>query len=160
MDWIVHLLVPWIGAKILQIRYSGFSDRRIALVMLGAVLPDVGAVGYLFQWAGFNYGGALLPFHTLIGSVLVAALASMVFARKAQAFSFLAIGFASHYALDSLLMHASGGMVLLFPFSWDSGFQFEIVPTNSWVPVIITVAAAVLLFAALRVKNRAKRRNA
>jgi hypothetical protein len=154
MDWIVHLLVPWIGGKLVQIRYPQLADRYIALLMLGAVLPDIGAVGYLLQWLGLNYGNILLPFHTLVGSTLVAALISLLFARRAQVFPLLVIGFATHYALDSLLVHAGGGMVLFFPFSWEFGFQLGLVPTNSWVPAIITVAAAALLFVSLRLKNR------
>jgi len=154
MDWLVHLLVPWIGGKLAQIRYHELSDSYIALLMLGAVLPDIGAVGYLLQWMGINHGDILLPFHTLVGSALVAALVSLLFERRVRAFSLLVTGFLTHYALDSLLAHAGGGMALLFPFSWEFGFQFGLVPTSSWVPVIVTATAATLLFVSLRLKKR------
>ncbi len=156
MDWIVHLLVPWMGAKLLQARYARLDDRRIALVMLGVVLPDVNAVGYLLQWLGVDFGAALLPLHTPVGSILIAGLVSLLFASRARAFALLTAGFVSHYVLDSLLAHAGGGMVLLFPFSWDFGFQFGLVPTSSWIPVFVTVAAAALVFAALRLKRQTK----
>lgn len=153
MDWLVHVLVPWIGCKLIQLRYIKLMNRDIALVMLGAVLPDIIAVGYLLQAMGVNYGGSLLPFHTLIGSVLVAAIISLLFSKKTRVFYLLAAGFVSHYALDSLLLHAGGGMVLLFPFNWTWGFQLGLVPSDSWVPTIVVLFIAISLFTVLRLKK-------
>ena len=153
MDWIVHLLVPWIGAKILQVRCTEMADRQIALVMLGAVLPDINAIGYLLQWTGINYGGFLLPFHTPIGSLLVAAIISLMFTKRKQALSILGIGIATHYALDSLLLHVGGGMVLLFPFNWIWDYQLGLFSSNNWVPFIVTAMVAVMLLATLQKKR-------
>jgi len=149
-DWIVHVVAPWIACRLLQLRYIKLENRDIALVMLGAVLPDVAAVGYLLQWMGVDYGGALLPFHTPVGSALVAAAISLAFPKWKRAFFLLVIGFATHFAFDSLLLHADGGMVLLFPFNWTWGFQLGVFPSGGFIPPMVTVAVGILLLIMLK----------
>ena len=155
-DLLVHVLAPWIGCKLFQLRFHKLMERDIALVMLGSVLPDLVALGYLLQALGIDAGGFLMPFHTPIGSALVAAMISLMFSKRMRAFCLLAFGVATHYALDSLLLHANGGMVLLFPFDWRWGFQLGIIPSDSWIPAIITVVAAALLIVALKLRKRRK----
>lgn len=155
-DVLAHVLAPWIGCKLFQLRFHKLMGRDIALVMLGSVLPDLVAIGYLLQALRIDAGGFLMPFHTPIGSALVVAMISLVVSRRMRAFCLLTLGAATHYALDSLLLHANGGMVLLFPFDWRWGFQLGLIPSDSWIPAIITVVAAASLLAALELKKRRK----
>ncbi len=156
VDWITHLLVPWIGSKIFQLRSTKLRDRDMALIMLGAVIPDIVAINYLLPLLGIDASGFLLPFHTPFGSLVVAAIASFLFSRRSRAFGLAAVGVACHFALDALLLHAGGGMVLLFPFSWIWGFQLGLIPSDSWIPTMLTIAAALLLYAVLKMRERAK----
>lgn len=153
VDWIAHLLASWIGSKLSQLRFPKLRNRDIALVMLGAVLPDIIAINYLIAWLGVNTGGLLLPFHTPVGSVLVAATISLMFSKRKIAIHLMTIGIATHFALDSLLLHVSGGMVLLFPFNWTWGFQLNLISSDSWIPAIASVVVATLLLIVLKIKN-------
>ena len=68
----------------------------------------------------------------------------------------LALGVASHFALDALLAHVTGGMALLFPFNWTLDFQLDLLPSESWIPTLVSVVAASLLFMALKLRPQAK----
>ncbi len=153
-DWIAHILVAWICSKLFQMRFKKISDKQIILVMVGAVLPDIVAVNYLTSWIGINASGFLLPFHTPVGSMIVAAIVSLMFSKNSRALYLMIAGIATHFALDALLLHAGGGMVLLFPFSWTWGFQLNFIPSDSWIPVTIGVLAAALILTALKLKNK------
>jgi len=149
VDWIAHVLTPWIGCKLLQLKLRKLMDREIALVMLGAILPDIVALNYLLQALGIGAERFIMPFHTPVGAALVAAMISLMFPKWKRAFFLLTVGFATHFALDSLLLHADGGMALLFPFNWRWGFQLGLIPPDSWIPAIITIIIAACLLSAL-----------
>ena len=156
VDWITHLLIPWVSLTLIQLRSPRITNRDITIVMLGAVIPDIFAIAYLLSWLGVDASAFLLPFHTPVGSLVVAAVASFLFSRKSRIFSLLAVGIASHFALDALLMHVAGGMALLFPFNWTIGFQLGLVPSDSWIPTLASIVAASLLFLAIKLRPRAK----
>ena len=156
VDWITHLLVPWVGLTLIQLRSPRLTNRDIAVAMLGAVIPDIFAIAYLLPFLGIDAGAFLLPFHTPIGSLIVAATVSFLFSKRLRIFSLLTIGVASHFALDALLLHAAGGMALLFPFNWTLGFQLGLFPSDSWIPTLASVLGASLLFIGLKLKGRKK----
>ncbi|MFN4133675.1 MAG: hypothetical protein ACK4GQ_04845, partial [Candidatus Hadarchaeales archaeon] len=60
-DWIAHLLVAWSAGRLLQVKKS-ILKPEIAILMLGAVVPDISAINYLLSWAGIDAEGLLLPF--------------------------------------------------------------------------------------------------
>ncbi|MEM3401718.1 MAG: metal-dependent hydrolase [Candidatus Hadarchaeales archaeon] len=148
-DWIAHLLVAWSAGRLLEVRKS-ISKSEIVVLMFGAVLPDIVAINYLLSWMGVDPGGLLLPFHTIAGALVVSALVSLLFMKSLRKFYLLAAGVMSHFALDSLLLHAGGGMVLLFPFSWMSGFQFGVVSPDSWIPALCSIFIAAVIFFSTR----------
>ena len=59
-------------------------------------------------------------------------------------FLLFAFGMATHYALDVLLIHVSGGIVLLYPLSWET-WQLQFVRPDNWLGTTMLVAAAILV---------------
>jgi hypothetical protein len=118
----------------------------MAVLLLGSLLPDLYALAYFLEIFGID-AGFMAPFHTLLGSTLVAVLLSLMFPKKSKSFILLELGVLAHFGMDSLLLHVAGGMVLLFPFSWAHGYQFGIFPPDSWLPLVIalTIALPVLI---------------
>ena len=151
-DWIAHLLLPWVVLKLWQLRSPKMSNGLIAVSMAGAILPDIFALAYPLSLLGIDAGAFLLPFHTPVGSLLVAAAASFLFKDKSKIFPMLVLGIASHFMLDALLAHVAGGMALLFPFNWTFGFQLGLLPSDSWIPALVGVVLATTLFVVLKLK--------
>ena len=59
-------------------------------------------------------------------------------------FLLFAFGMATHYALDVLLIHVSGGLALLWPLSWQI-WALQLVRPDNWLGTTILVAAALLV---------------
>lgn len=57
---------------------------------------------------------------------------------------------AAHYALDVLLIHVSGGLVLLYPLSWGV-WALQLVRPDNWLGTTILVAAALFAYGVLKV---------
>jgi len=55
----------------------------------------------------------------------------------------------THYALDVLSVHVTGGLVLLWPLSWSTR-QLGLVRPDNWLGTTILVAAAALVWFVLR----------
>jgi len=153
-DLLAHVLAPWICCKISQLRSGKPEGKDVALVMLGSFLPDVLSLSYFLGPLETHAWRFLMPFHTPFGSIVLAAMISLMFPKGARAFGLLILGVASHFALDALLLHAGGGMLLLFPFSWSWGFQLGFLQSDSWIPAIVTVVIAVSLFLASKLNLR------
>lgn len=60
--------------------------------------------------------------------------------------------FASHFVLDLLLGHVSGGMLMLFPFSWQ-GYQLGLIQSDNYWITLVLVVMAVILFIFTREKE-------
>ena len=59
-------------------------------------------------------------------------------------FALFVLGFTTHFLLDLLLGHVSGGMRLLFPVSWAE-YQLGLIHAdNSWVALILLGLAALV----------------
>jgi hypothetical protein len=101
----------------------------------------------------------ITPLHTPVGSVLSAALFSLLFEeiKRKLIFSLLILGASTHFALDFLLMHVSGGMLLLFPFSWR-GWQLRVIQCDNYYVVLIALLLACTLYFILKYRE-AKRSN-
>jgi hypothetical protein len=70
-------------------------------------------------------------------------------------FALFVLGFITHLALDLLLGHVSGGMLLLFPVSWAE-YQLGLIHSdNSGVALILLCAAALVYM--LQTRSRASR---
>ncbi len=138
-DWLTHTLVGWITGKSIKI--------EVGLVVIGSLIPDIAKIGTIFQcWLGINLSHLLEPIHTPVGAFLVAGIAALFFDDIKKAFMALSIGVITHFILDYLLIHSSGGtMKLLFPFSW-SEWQYGLVRSENYWVTIITVFVAVFIY--------------
>jgi len=146
-DWLAHILVAYILCSILRIKFKVFSKENTAIVMVGALIPDIVKVGLIFDSLGMDVWDFIAPFHTPVGSILSAALFSLLFefeARK-RIFSLLILGASTHLALDFLLMHVSGGMLLLFPFSWGK-WQLGVIQCDNYYVALIALLLACVIY--------------
>ncbi len=146
-DLLVHVLVPWCALKLFQLRFGRPSNGVIALVLLGAVFPDLAALQYLGGrvW-GYHVADLVLPLHTLVGAALVAGVGALWFTDSFRAWCWIMLGVCSHFALDSLLVHAAGGMVLLFPVVWVWDFQLGLLKSTDWALPVVTGGASFLIW--------------
>ena len=49
-DWLAHILVAYILCCILGIKFKVFNKENTAIVMVGALIPDIVKVGLLFDF--------------------------------------------------------------------------------------------------------------
>jgi len=144
-DLLVHILLPWLGLKLVQAIMGKPNDRTIVLVLVGAVLPDVVSINYVTESLGHDVSNIVLPLHTPVGSILFAAVLSLFFTQSSKAFKWMVVGSFTHFALDSLIVHAAGGMVLLFPVAWVWDFQMGVLRSTDW-GLPLAVVALFLVF--------------
>jgi hypothetical protein len=143
-DWLAHVLFAYVLCSVLVTKFKLFTKPNTALVMVGALIPDLVKVKLGFDLLGIAVDDFLAPLHTPIGSLLSAALMSLLFTEVLMVFALFALGFTTHFALDLLLGHVSGGMLLLFPVSWEE-YQLGLIHAdNSWVALILLGTAALV----------------
>jgi hypothetical protein len=159
-DLLVHVLIPWLCLKLVQLRMGKPSDHVIILAMLGAVLPDLCYVNCLALQFGHNISDVVLPFHTPVGACVLAGLISLLFPAPSRVLKWLGFGVLTHFVLDSLLLHAAGGMVLLFPVAWIWGFQAGIMRSTDWPLFLVTIvlSLALVLFSMWKRRDTSSRR--
>jgi hypothetical protein len=140
-------------------KIQGFQQREYSNRLIGALIPDIVKVGLIFDFLGMDVGDFIAPFHTPVGSVLSAALFSLLFEfeERKRIFYLLIFGASTHFALDFLLMHVSGGMLLLFPFSWH-GWQLGVIQCDNYYVALIALLLACTLYFILKYRE-AKRSN-
>lgn len=144
-DWLAHVLFAYVLCKILRIKFRQFNNENTAIVMVGSLIPDVVKIGLIFDLFGIYVWDFIYPLHTPIGSLLVAGLISLLFYESTVVFLLLVLGFITHYMLDFLMGHVSGGMLLLFPFSWD-GYQLGLVQCDDYRITLVLVVLAVIIY--------------
>jgi hypothetical protein len=142
-DWLAHILFAWILCRVSGIKFRIFNRENTAIVMVGALIPDIVKVGLIFDLMNIEIWDFIAPLHTPVGSLLSAALISLLF-YDLTVFLLLTSGFTTHYMLDMLLGHVSGGMLMLFPFSWEE-YQLGLIQSdNYWITLVVLVLAAVV----------------
>ena len=144
-DWLAHVLFAYALSKVLEIRFNSFRKEYTAIVVAGSLVPDVVKVGLIFGWFGVNIRDFIAALHTPVCSLLVAGLVSLLFYESAAVFLLLVLGFTTHYALDFLMGHVSGGMLLLFPFSWE-GYQLGLIQVDNYMVALVVVILAILVY--------------
>ena len=136
-DWLAHVLFAYVLCSVLGTKFNHFTKANTALVMAGALIPDLVKVKLGFDLLGIDVRPFLEPLHTPIGSLLSAALIALLFIEAVVVFSLFVLGFTTHFALDLLLGHVSGGMLLLFPVSWAE-YQLGVIHSdNPWVALVL-----------------------
>jgi hypothetical protein len=146
-EWLTHVLFAYILCSILGmgLKIKLFSIENTAIVLIGALLPDLVKVGLGFELMGVEVWDFIAPLHTPVGSLLVAALISLLFYETVMVFSLLIVGFVTHYLLDLLLGTVSGGgMHLLFPFSWHE-YQLGLIQCDDYRILLIMVSVALII---------------
>ena len=123
-DLLTHVLVGYSIGTLLSVRYKRVRPAQVTLVMIGALSPDLRKIAPVIPTGPLEVvtGGPIswTPLHTLGGSVLVVLLGSLLVAPeyRRQAIALIAIGAASHHALDIALLTATGeSYAVFFPVS-------------------------------------------
>lgn len=116
---LVHLVAGLIIAKILNL-------KRKSILLFGSFMPDIKIFFYpvIIIISGLSDANAfILPFSSLIGSLLLALFFSSLFSREefAKVFGMLMIGATTHIVLDMLMFPLYGieHYLPFYPFSWE-----------------------------------------
>ncbi|WP_254763682.1 metal-dependent hydrolase [Natrinema marinum] len=162
-DLLTHVLIGYSIGTVLSFRYGRLGPEQVSLVMAGALSPDLVKVRLLFP-ARFVEAIVGLPFswaplHTLGGTVLVVSLGALLVAPeyRRQAVALIAVGAASHHALDIALLTAAGeSYAVFYPISSYRLPSLDLyLSTDRW-PAIVSGALAAALWAARRYGATAK----
>ena len=136
-DWFTHSLIGWITGKT--------TKQDIALLVVGALIPDLVKISLAFTLFGLNHHQLFEPLHTPIGALLVAGIIALFFNDIRKAFIPLVIGVSTHFILDFFLVNVSGGMKLLFPVSWE-GWQVYLIRSDDYRMTIVAGLDALLVY--------------
>jgi len=137
-DWLTHSLVGWITGKTTKL--------EVSLIVIGALVPDISKIALVFKWI-FNkdFLSLFYPIHTPLGALLIIGFLSLFFLDYKKTLLLLGMGVATHFILDFLLMNTSGGMILLFPFSWEQ-WQLQLIRSDDYLVTIAAVIAAFFVY--------------
>lgn len=144
-DWVTHIVVAWTLCRILSFKYNEFDAANTMIVITGALIPDFSKIIMVLKVFGMDLSEYLSVIHIPTGSVIVAGMLSMLFPDKKKTFLFLGLGIVTHYSLDMILEHVSGGIYLLFPFSWFQ-WQFEITNSSDYWLTLLSLCVAGIIY--------------
>lgn len=113
-DLLTHVLAAHVIGRPFRSAYG------LVLMYTGTMLPDLLSrpfyilFPYTHEWT--------IPFHTPVGSILVAWFCSTFMQPdlRRSTFLYLTAGSGLHYLLDTFQMHLGDGNFWLFPFSWKA----------------------------------------
>jgi hypothetical protein len=152
-DWLTHILVVWSLCTILGFRYKEFTSENTAIAMLGALLPDTVKIAIPLQFlSGYDLSVLVATLHTPLGSMLLAAMLCLLFKDKKTIFLFLFLGILTHFALDLLMSYYSGGIYLIYPFSWTQ-WQIGLISTVDYKISLLAVVISVYVYLVARIRN-------
>ncbi|SEP69346.1 metal-dependent hydrolase [Natrinema salaciae] len=122
-DLLSHVLLAYAGCTVAG-WYRPIPSRWTAVVMIGAILPDLNR-GTLLVGNGTLEAALGMPFDldglaTLGGAIVLAGIGAMVVAdRHRRAFVALLAGALSHLLVDAVKAYADGAAGMwLYPFAW------------------------------------------
>ena len=144
-DWVTHIVVAWTLCRILSFKFKEFNSANTLIVITGALIPDISKVVLGLRLFGFDASDYFATIHLPTGSFIVAGIVSLLFPEKKKAFLFLGLGILTHYILDIILEHVSGGIYLLFPFSWWQ-WQLEITSSSDYWITFLALSIAGLVY--------------
>ncbi|MBN1281151.1 MAG: metal-dependent hydrolase [Candidatus Thermoplasmatota archaeon] len=137
-DLFTHSLIGWITGKT--------TRTQVEFVVIGALIPDIFKIALVTKFFGVNLDYFFYPIHTPIGAVLIAGLLALFFEKAKLIFILLSIGIATHFVLDLLLLKVSGGgMILLFPLSWQQ-WQLNLLRSDDYRMTLVAFIAAVVVY--------------
>jgi len=131
-DWITHTTIGWIAGKVIKM--------EVGLVVLGSILPDLVKINHIALWFGMDLYSLFNPFHTPVGSLLVAGILALFFVDSIKVFLALSIGITTHFLLDFFLIGLTKGIQFLFPFSWER-WRFNEIMIDYRITALAIIAA-------------------
>lgn len=151
-DLYTHVLIGYMIAVVISWRYEWLDYPFVAVVMAGAILPDLNriellvpavaieaALGIPFSWT---------PLHRAGGTLLIVCLGALLATKQYRraVFALLFVGAASHYLLDFWLYKPSGvSGALLWPFvTYGFGIDGFYLSSDRWPAIVVTIAAIVI----------------
>ncbi len=153
-DLLTHVLAAYVLATLLSFRYEWITPQYVTAAMVGAVVPDLAKISLLVP--SYQVGSALgVPFdwfaiHTIGGSLVVIALCALLTgaSHRRRVFLLLALGAASHHALDALLITSTGYSYAIF---WPVSTYHPPSPglflsTDRWPAAVSGAAAATVWY--------------
>jgi hypothetical protein len=144
-DWVTHILVAWTLCRILRFKFDEFNSANTMLVITGGLIPDLAKIVLGLKFIGIDAYDYLATLHIPSGSFIVAGIISLLFPEKKKAFLFLGLGVLTHYCLDIILEHVSGGIYLLYPFSWWQ-WQLEITNSSDYLITLLALCIASIVY--------------
>lgn len=144
-DWITHIVVAWTICRVLRFKYDTFDSANTMIVIAGALIPDLVKLVLALKLIGIGVYDYLAAIHLPAGSFVIAAMISLLFPKKKQTFLLLGLGVLTHYALDLILEHVSGGIYLFYPFSWWQ-WQLELTNSSDYLITLLALAIAGLVY--------------
>lgn len=151
-DLVTHVLVGFVLATVLSWYDGRVTAPFVTVAMAGAIAPDLNRIALLLPevvvTTMFEIPWSWTPFHRAGGTLLVVAVTAALVGpdHRRLAFAVLAVGAASHYALDVLLYRPSGlTRPLLWPFL-DRRFAVDgfLVSTDRWPAAVASLLAFVV----------------
>jgi uncharacterized membrane protein YraQ (UPF0718 family) len=137
VDWLTHSLIGWITGKTIKI--------EISLIVIGSLIPDLFKSYLVFNWfTNSNTQNFFLPIHTPFGSALIATVFALLFPDTKKALIPLGIGITTHFILDLSLLNVSGGILLLYPFSWNQ-WQLGLIRSDDYTITVYAIIAAIII---------------
>lgn len=130
-DWLTHVLFAYVASRAPGLVFKPLDRADTALVLIGALLPDLTKVRLAFELMGMDVRDLIEPLHTPAGSLLVAALISLFFFNSSRTFLLLAFGAGTHCFLDVIEGPVGGGIRLLFPLNWTV-YSLDLMPSDDW----------------------------
>ena len=147
-DWLTHSLVGWISGKT--------TKQEISLLVIGSLIPDISKLYILFDLASETMtDDFFLPIHTPFGAIIIACIIALFFQDIKKAFIPLTIGITTHFILDFFLLNVSGGMPLLYPFSWQE-WQLGFIRSDDYTMTILALLTTILVYVSYRIYEKRK----
>ena len=155
-DWLTHILVAYSVCTVIGFRYKQFNTENTVIAMVGALLPDLYKLAIPIQnFSGYDLSIFISTFHMPIGSLILAAMFSLLFKEKKIVFLFLILGFLTHFGLDLMMTYYNGGIYLFYPLSW-SQYQLGLITTVDYNVNILVIILAILVFGISHYQNKSK----
>ncbi len=157
-DGLTHVLLGWVAVELISIKYPWAMKYR-ALVLVGAILPDIGNFAVLMGETGANELYYLfMPLHSIVGSLLLVGVLTMIFKGeyRKKVFLLLTAGVATHLAADYFIIFLDGKVPLFFPFTFEKvGYDLFLQAGRGFL-IVALVAVVVTVLRRKQVERKLK----
>ncbi len=157
-DGLTHVLLGWVAVELISIKYPWAMKYR-ALVLVGAILPDIGNFAVLMGETGANELYYLfMPLHSIVGSLLLVGVLTMIFKGeyRKKVFLLLTAGVATHLAADYFIIFLDGKVPLFFPFTFEKvGYDLFLQEGRGFL-IVALVAVVVTVLRRKQVERKLK----